>query len=98
LCYVIGVEHHLLAVAVNPRGHREEAGEGRVEGPVEIERTRGERIRLGIDQVYDPLAHVVTPAVARRCTLTSTASVRGRGRPVKQSALGPAAPPAGAGG
>src|SRR5262249_60422398 len=59
-------EHHLVAIARNARGHREEAGERRVERAVAIERTGRERLRLGIDQVNDPVAHAVAPGVDRR--------------------------------
>ena len=54
-------EHHLVAVARNPRGHGEQARQRRVQRPVEIQRARGQRIGLRIDEVNDPVAHVAAP-------------------------------------
>ena len=47
-------QHHLVAVARNRGGDREQAGDRRIERAVEVEGPRGKGVRLGIDEVDHP--------------------------------------------
>ena len=47
-------QHHLVAVARDGRGDREQAGDRRVERAVQVERPRRQRIGLRIDEMDHP--------------------------------------------
>jgi hypothetical protein len=54
-------EHDLVPVARDGSSHGEQPRERRVEGPVQILGPGRQRIRLGVDQMDDPLSHATPP-------------------------------------
>src|SRR6185295_4038969 len=66
-------QHDLVLIAGDGGGDGEQAGQRRIEGPIEVLRTRGQRVRLGVDQMDDAATHGRAPldrgsfAVARPC-------------------------------